>query len=296
MNKRMRVAVVGAGLCGLTAARGLADAGAEVTVFEKSRGLGGRLATRRRDGLALDHGAPWVHAAGAAFAEALQELGATPLGDGRWVGTPGMSDLARPLAAGLDIRIEVEVEAVVGTDLRRGGETLGSFDRVVVTVPAPQARRLLGDDGAVPAAVVMDPVWTLLCEGAGPAGAPDVLCPASGPIVLALGSGSRPWRTGPDGWVAHARAGWSRARLELTREEVAEDLGAAFADLVGWRPATGAWRAAHRWRFARTATPLGHPFVAHDGGRVLIGGDWALGPDASDAWASGRAMADALLA
>jgi predicted NAD/FAD-dependent oxidoreductase len=43
------VAVVGAGISGLTWARTLADHGLPVTVFEKSRGVGGRMATRRSD-------------------------------------------------------------------------------------------------------------------------------------------------------------------------------------------------------------------------------------------------------
>ncbi len=55
-----RIAVVGAGLAGLGAARALAGAGREVVVFEKSRGLGGRLATRRVEGAVLDHGCPVI--------------------------------------------------------------------------------------------------------------------------------------------------------------------------------------------------------------------------------------------
>ncbi|HIP78813.1 MAG TPA: FAD-binding protein, partial [Kiloniellaceae bacterium] len=42
-----RIAVIGAGLAGLLCARRLQDAGLHPVVFEKSRGLGGRLATRR---------------------------------------------------------------------------------------------------------------------------------------------------------------------------------------------------------------------------------------------------------
>ena len=73
----LRVAVVGAGIAGVGLARHLADAGHTVQLFDKSRGVGGRLATRRLQwvddkGVAreasFDHGAPGFTARSADFA------------------------------------------------------------------------------------------------------------------------------------------------------------------------------------------------------------------------------------
>ena len=58
----VRIAVIGAGMAGLACAHELLRADAKVTVFERSRGLGGRLATRRQGDLAFDHGAQFVTA------------------------------------------------------------------------------------------------------------------------------------------------------------------------------------------------------------------------------------------
>ena len=55
-----RIAIIGAGLAGLSAARALTAAGHTPVVFEKSRGLGGRLATRRTEFGPIDHGAPGI--------------------------------------------------------------------------------------------------------------------------------------------------------------------------------------------------------------------------------------------
>lgn len=55
------VAVIGAGIAGLTAARQLHRAGYRVLVLEKSRGLGGRLATRRVEGQPIDHGCRFIN-------------------------------------------------------------------------------------------------------------------------------------------------------------------------------------------------------------------------------------------
>lgn len=53
----MRIVIVGAGLSGLVAARSLAASGHDVSVLDKGRGVGGRLATRRIGDAVLDHGA-----------------------------------------------------------------------------------------------------------------------------------------------------------------------------------------------------------------------------------------------
>ena len=56
-----RIAVIGAGICGLSAAQHLAKEGLEVTVFEARDSIGGRIRTDRSFGAALDVGASWIH-------------------------------------------------------------------------------------------------------------------------------------------------------------------------------------------------------------------------------------------
>ena len=68
-----RIAIIGAGLSGLVLARRL-DEVAEVTIFEKSRGVGGRMATRYADDYEFDHGAQFFTARTPAFREFLQPL------------------------------------------------------------------------------------------------------------------------------------------------------------------------------------------------------------------------------
>lgn len=118
-----RVAVIGAGISGLMTARTLRDLGFDVTVFEKSRGLGGRTATRRVDpGLSFDHGAQYFTVRDPHFVRHVeawveQKIAAEWTGrivtiDGtnvrlktdqthRYVGVPGMKAIAHHLGAGL---------------------------------------------------------------------------------------------------------------------------------------------------------------------------------------------------
>ena len=65
-------AVIGAGMGGLAAARRLGAAGRSVTLFDKSRGLGGRMATRRAGGFRFDHGAQYFATRGERFRELVE--------------------------------------------------------------------------------------------------------------------------------------------------------------------------------------------------------------------------------
>ena len=132
------VAVIGAGLSGLVVAQSL-HALADVTLFEKSRGPGGRLATRYAGDFEFDHGAQYFTARTDAFRTFLQPLiergvvadwqgsfaelnrnGVTGLrtwGDDypHYVGTPRMNNIGKFLSQGLNIDFETEITTIART-------------------------------------------------------------------------------------------------------------------------------------------------------------------------------------
>jgi renalase len=73
----MLIGIIGAGLSGLTAGKLLAQAGHEVVVFEKSKGFGGRLATRYAGdnaSLKFDHGCSHLSATDSRYQQFIDEL------------------------------------------------------------------------------------------------------------------------------------------------------------------------------------------------------------------------------
>lgn len=286
---RKRAAVIGAGMAGASCARQMADAGLDVQVFDKSRGVGGRMSTRRAswtsaDGAErraqFDHGAPGFAAQEPEFVRLVEQAGRDGLSSrwvprvapgssalldesGLWVPTPDMPALCRALLSGLPVHTGCTVDALrygpAGWTLESTGSTVGEgFDTVVIAIPPQQAAILLRPHQAEWArraeALPMLPGWALMAVTDDPVPAPawDLAWPTSGPLAWVVRNDAKPGRERVPGlahWVVHATAPWSQKHLETPAAEVQ---GALQDALAAWLGRSVVWHhaAVHRWRFA----------------------------------------------
>ena len=304
------VAIIGAGIAGLACARRLAAARRSPVLFDKGRRIGGRVATRRVDGLHFDHGAQYVTGQGEGFAGVLEELaqsGAaafweTETGRTVTVGTPGMSALARGLAKGLDVRQNAPVTAIspdTGGWLVRINETEYRAARVVVTVPAPQVADLLGVDHPLTVPLVsvrIEPCLTLMAAVAAPAPFVTQNDPDA-PLPWIAQNSSKPGRPSGDtvAWVAQAGPSFSERHLESDSATIVTLMLPLLCDRLGIAVDQVRHAAAHRWRYARVTAALGPPFLRSADATLYLAGDWCLGARVEAAWASGTAAAEDLL-
>jgi renalase len=307
----MKIAIIGAGMAGLSAANRLREAGADCTVFEKSRGLGGRMATRRIGSLQFDHGAQYFTARGMRFHSRVErwlaEGSVAEWLPGKWVGTPGMTAPARSLARGLRVIRECRVIGLAGEPgcwqivSDPGPEKVidqECFDAVIMAIPAPQIETL-----AASIAIRFNelervryaPCLTLMLAFDPPTGlrAPSFV-PSQGPVAWLARNDSKPARAdGPETWVAHATPAWSRAHLDDSAETAADALLAAVRPWLG--DAEPAFRMVHRWLYARVERTAGAPFLWDPAQQVGACGDWAGGPRVECAFDSGEALAAAII-
>jgi renalase len=309
-----RIAVIGAGLSGVIAARDLAGAGRAVHIFEKSRGAGGRMATRRADGFGFDHGAQYFRAHAPDFAaeiEAWRSRGfAASWGEGRFVGLPAMNAPVKALADGLPMTTGFTAARIEGgpgawTLRSEEGAAAGTFDAVLVSAPAPQAATLLGgvapDLAQAAGRARYAPCLALMLAYA-PEDLPPTLPVAERPEHKAIAwiaeDGTKPGRLreGPRRIVVHATPDFSRAHLEEAPEAIAAALLAEAAPLIGASDATPVHAKAHRWRYALVEEPVGQACLWDAGRGIGACGDWCLGGRVEAAFDSGRALARAVLA
>lgn len=313
------VAIIGAGMTGITCARALADAGFDVTVFEKSRGIGGRIATRRvGKTLTIDHGAQFITARSDAFRDFMQracKAGTADIwtpktnddqgSDDDWyVGRPRMNSFLKPLAQGLNIREKATVSSIERDEkgwqvtCAKGAPEI--FDLVICTTPVDQARNLLATEHGIIQAmkdVTVAPCWALLMASEARLRVDgEVLRNPTPNIAWMARNNTKPGR-GAEGsvWVVHASVDWSREHLEMDKDDAIDALLALVAEVAGSRKHVTTYESAHRWRYAQTETPLGQPFIASDDHTLFVGGDWCLGARVEYAYQSGRAIADAVI-
>ena len=303
-----RVAIIGAGMAGLAAARLLREAGAGCTIFDKSRGLGGRMATRRTGDFSFDHGAQYFSVRGPRFRALVDEWrsaghAASWYDDEVIVGAPGMTAPARAMAAGLDTVMGLEVKSLSrnpqGWSIHAGEEAFEGFTAVIVATPAPQTTPLIKSGGLsfieLASARYAPCLALMLAFDAKAAFQGESMRREKGPIAWIARNSSKPSRpVGQETFVVHASPDWSRAHLDETPEAILEKLAPFALDLIS-APTEPIFATAHRWRYALVEQALAVPCLWDAKAGVGACGDYCLGPRVEAAFDSGEAMARAIL-
>ena len=276
------IAIVGAGVAGLAAARQLSNT--DYMIFEKSRGPGGRLASKRIEQLRADIGAQFFTVRDPRFEETIslaQEAGAvepwsprmgtfgnskpidSPDTQQRYVGAPYMNALGRFLSQSIEIQSETRI-ASVGKEGSRfvltttaGAEY--TADQVLVTAPVDQMSDLLSDFDINPIAdkFTMEPTWTTVVSTS------EQLVTEDGKILDACFGGdhpafdfisvehSKPGRNS-DFVVIHSTPEWAKSHLEEEPDFVAHEMARMLSETFKIKARAFV---SHRWRYARPTDP-----------------------------------------
>lgn len=329
----MKTAIIGAGIAGLSAARSLKAAGQDVKLFDKGRGPGGRLSTRRAatelGELRWDHGAPFFEAGKGAFRSELEALAASgavaswspriadvrrkdagwtvgirpmPARQHLYVGQPTMNAVIKGLAAGLQIdwgrRVSaISVDGMAKTLAFEDGTSEGPFDQVFVAVPAEQAAALL--EGVSPqlaeaaAAAKSAPRWVAMLAFDSAIDVPWDVASIAGSAL------SMAVRNASKPGRDPGETWVLHASPDWSREHVdvpKEEVAALLAGAFSDLVGAGtpSFVAAHRWLYGEVAKSAGGDFGWDEDTGIGAASDWWLGPSVEAAWTSGAALADSL--
>ncbi|MBU3613670.1 FAD-dependent oxidoreductase [Polynucleobacter sp. Latsch14-2] len=320
-SKQISAAIIGAGISGLSCATRLQKLGFEVEVYEKSRGVSGRMSTRNGDGWNADHGAQYFTARDPLFIEELNhwiESEAASIWhprlkvfkQGQWhdsisseiryVGTPNMTSPGKFLARNLSIQLNQTINHITykagkwSLHSIEAGEIQKQFDWLVLALPAPQVLALTKQiDKAIEILVSdanMQGCWTVIVIPDKNLNIDFDAAFVNNKIISWVSrNNSKANRIGREVWTIHANPQWSQETIELDKDAAAElildcakKLGLDFGD-----PKISI----HRWRYASGhINPVSDPILNQDL-RLGFCGDWLRGGRVEGAWLSGYELA-----
>ena len=324
LKPKPSVAIIGAGLAGLSCADRLQTLGFQVQVYEKSRGPSGRMSTRHGDGWSADHGAQYFTARDPVFIKTLntwikagvaanwnprlsiyeggqwRESNST---EHRYVGIPAMNSPGQYLAKTISIEFNQTIDKIYQQDVKwflhslENGDITQSFDYLVLAIPAPQSYALtkLVDRSieVICSSVNMQGCWTAMARLSEKVDMPFDAAFINGEIISWISrNNSKPGRTGYETWTIHANPQWSQQWIELDKEE-ARKLILESAKKLGLN-CQNAEISIHRWRYASGAINTEMGFILNETNKLSLCGDWLNGGRVEGAWLSGYKLANAM--
>ena len=303
-----KIAIIGAGLSGLVLAKELAPH-AKVTVFEKARGVSGRMSTRYADPYQFDHGAQFFTAKTEAFQAFLEPLiaqGIVARWDARfveldrdrviaqrqwgeehphYVGMPKMNQMAKSLAEGLEIKLQTRIVKIekegAGWHLCDDiGKSHGTFDWVISTAPPVQSAELLPPafiHHAIFQQTKMSACFSLMLGFSKPLPLPwDAALVRDADISWISVNSSKPDR--PEGFslLINSTNAWAEQHLDDDREAVQAYLCKEVSRIIGHDVMQADHIALHGWAYANIGKQKGEPSLLDAQNQLAACGDWCI--------------------
>lgn len=306
MSNKQKIAVIGGGLSGLVASDAL-KAYFDVTLFEKARGVGGRMSTRRADPYQFDHGAQYFTARSNAFKAFLDpyinsglvqewpakvltlEKGKKPYKrdwfEPHYVCTPRMNSLCKNLAEGLDAQFSVEISALSRQEgawilSDKAGNTHGPYHQIIMAVPAPQAYALLPHDFKgredINTARMTGCYSVMLGFEKLPALNWDIAMPKESLIGWMAVNSNKPGRKTAPSILIQTTNEWAEIHIDADMDEMEALIVEEFYALSGVSASEVTHKVSHRWRYADTAQPAGFEYFFDDALKIGVCGDWCI--------------------
>lgn len=321
------IAVVGAGLSGLVCARTLTDHGLDVTVFEKSRGVSGRMSTRRvNETTTFDHGAQYFTVRDRRFkryVESWVDEGIVKPWAGRiavvekgivkekkrsvcrYVGVPGMNCVGKHLARSVNVRCETKVAPFQKVDDKwlltsEDGSTLGAYDIVLGAVPSQQFADLavvIPELAQWAASIQMGSCWAVLMafDHSLESSFDGAFVHQSPLSWIARNNSKHDGTSSVETWVAHSDSDWADQHRNDTPAEVQRILVEEFWKAIGVSASNAVHTAVHRWLFALPKQSQSEQCLFDVDNQIGACGDWCYQPRVEGAFLSGMALAGRIL-
>ena len=292
MVKSLNIAIIGSGLTGLLTALHL-QSFAKVTLFEKARGVGGRLSTRYSGEYEFDHGAPYFQVHDPLFLQSVNKWqkervidswhprvlqdNVIHAQDTYYLGVPKMNALPKYLARDKNILLNTEISSIqLDGDIYELQDkqlnTYGPFDGVISTAPFLQTKRLF-DNHLSLEMVTIEPCYALMLGYARNFCMDwDIQKITDGYFSEIVINHQKPGRKSAPSVVVYSNPKWTQTVIDKDLTWIKSTM---LEFLKTYIPLEPAHVDIHLWRYARSAI-AGNDIIFDARKRLVAGGDWAI--------------------
>ena len=321
-----KIAIIGTGLAGLTLAQLLRDK-AEIDIFEKARGVGGRMSTRRAEPYFFDHGAQYFTARTTEFQDFLQPYidqgiicqwhARYAMFDGyqmieqhlwrnqepRYIAMPAMNMLAKTMAKPFNINLSTRITNITTQESKwrlydNTGAMYEEYDWVISTAPSPQTASLfptsfkyhstIGD-------IKMRGCFAVMLGFEHPLSlAFDAAHIKNSDISWLAANHAKPERKGKTSLIIHASPDYTESYIDHDHEEVMKHLTSEASLITGVDLTTANHHAIHPWRYAHNDQQVSHDIFIDPNSKLAACGDWCQDGRVEGAFTSAYHLAHAL--
>jgi len=318
--------IIGAGIAGLLAAQRLSRYEVTVTLIEKSRGCGGRMAVKTLGGGVFDAGAQFMTTRDMIFRERVEAWLAKgevtpwyagPLRNMRYVGSKGMTTVPDRIGSELDVRLS---ERAVKVAFSKGTWTVttephGSKEKrtykadwLILTAPVPQSMELLDnssvqldfDDEEELRKITYLRCLSVMAQLKGPSGLPNPgAVDINHEVLRWIGDNSiKGVSPVPGSITLHSSTRFAEQFWERPEPERIEAMLAAAKPFI---KSDMVEAISHRWRYSdpvrifREKHPFRKPYYIDESLHIGMAGDGFNGPRIEAAALSGMELASAIL-
>lgn len=314
-----KIAIIGAGLSGLIVAKNFSQQN-DVTIFEKARGVGGRMATRRTDEFNFDHGTQYFTAKNSEFqalCRQMQNAGIIDLWNctfaeikgtkierkypfsetiPHFVATPQMNGFCKYLSKNLNVIVEVKIEKIIFENKKwklidANANKYNDFDILIVAIPSHQAVEILPQNFAYfheISNVKMQGCFTLMIglnkkipmEF-------DAGIIKNSILSWVANNASKPQRAEKIALTVHSSNEWAEKNLESDQEGIKNQMMMEIQKIVPFKNEDVAYSIIHRWRYANAPKRNGEKSYFDTNLQLGICGDYLIQGRVESAFLSG---------
>ncbi len=320
------IAVIGAGLSGISLTLMLQN-NFNVKVFGKSRGIGGRMSTRRAPPFTFDHGAQYFKVTNLDFKTFLKPLitnniiqpwvcrysefnGKNMLIKKLWnyesnnyVGVPNMNSIVKYLARDCDVKLKTKVQKIKKNKKKwqiydEDENFLGEYDWVIFTAPVEQTCLLISKNlsfFSILKSIKMNSCFSIMIGMEKPLMLDfDVAQIKNADIAWLAVNSSKPGRRNDFSLVINSSYDWAINHINTPNIEVLKHLLNVASDIFNKNLSNAKYKFLHKWRYVESIKFPKENYFIDANEKVAACGDWCVNSRVEGAFISSKNLADKL--